>query len=147
MDAGRCSLPWPCRRPVSALWCGNALCGGHCQCFSLWAALLILERTEPNRSSTLREFYTLLPSQRYTELPFPFNTCILCKPPLLAAIHRKMHLILHSSTLEVTALGQKKKKKKQKSSIKWMVFCMHKMICISCGRRGWGHSPVHLAAG
>lgn len=102
------ALPWPCNQGMSALRFRNAFFGSLFQCFSLWAALL---RTEQYRSSMLRVFFsTLLPPQRYkdTMLPFLFNTyCILCKS-FLAAVHREVHPLEQSSTLEVIARGPKK---------------------------------------
>lgn len=61
------------QQAVSALRGRNALCRGCCRRSSLWAAALILKRTELKRSSILRESNILFPLQRYrhgTSSPF-----------------------------------------------------------------------------
>lgn len=133
------ALPWPCNQGMSAPRFRNATFGSLFQCFSLWAALLRLKRTEQHRSSTWSVFFsTLLPPQRYkdTMLPFPFNTyCILCKS-FLAAVHSKVHPLVQSSSLEVTACGPKQ----SRLCTKGMVLCIQTKICTSCVRGEWEHS-------
>lgn len=134
------ALPWPCNQGMSAPRFRNASFGSLFQCFSLWAALLRLKRTEQHRSSTWSVFFsTLLPPQRYkdTMLPFPFNTyCILCKS-FLAAVHSKVHPLVQSSSLEVTACGPKQSRLFAQSE--WCSASRQKSAQVVSGRE-WEHS-------
>lgn len=84
-------------------------------------------------------YYTLLPPHlwRYkdTKLPFPFNIYGILWKSFLAAIHRKVHPLEQSSTLEVTALGQKSRIFPWMNGVLYPDNDMH-----NCVRRGWEHS-------
>lgn len=129
------ALSQPCSQGASALSCRNALFGGLFQCFSLWAALLRLKRTEQRRSSTLRVFFCALStpkvqrhkdSIRSQQLLYPIQIFSGCNPSESASPSAEFHPRGDCSW----------SKEEQNLSIEWMVSCMQTMIRVSCVRRG-----------